>query len=682
MTESKARPARATGRAMEGSKTSTKVKVEVEGTALPRHVGETAFDRLRDALVGAGRRVDTRGPRRFVAQCPSHDDRHPSLNVTGVDGQVLVYCHAGCDTIAEVLPALRLRAPDLYDNPRGTQYRYPDGRVVHRTPDKQFRQSGNTNGTALYNLDAVRVAVAAGEPVYVVEGEKDAQALAVVGAAATCSAMGAGKADKFDWRPLRGATVRVVADRDEPGRKHATQVRAILADLGCTIVMLEAATGHDAADHIAAGRGLDEFTPVEIEEPEPSPAMQRLSDVDPERVEWLWPGRFPTGKLVLLDGDPSLGKSTLALTFAAHVSTGKPWPDDESCSLGDVIVMSAEDGLADTIRPRLDAAEGDPARVHALTAVPTVTEDGEVRYRPPTLADTTYLRRAIKQTRARLLIVDVLMAYLPGKVDSHRDQDVRTVLHQLAAVADEARCTVLLLRHLNKASGGNPLYRGGGSIGIVGAARAGFLVAKDPEDDARQVLACTKSNLAATPPSLTYTVVADPDTQAARIEWGGSSPHAAAALLADPGSDDERSERDEAAEWLTAYLIDEGRAGVAKAGEVIKAAARDGIPKTTLTRARKRAGVTTEKAGFGGGWLWRIREPVDQPDPRRDHEGTEEPSAQELSPSVPSVDSSATPEGHADHKPCDRCQGTPTHVNSAGARLCRRCAPSLWPDAA
>ncbi len=119
----------------------------------------------------------------------------------------------------------------------------------------------------------------------------------------------------------------------------------------------------------------------------------RLSDVDPERVRWLWPGRLPLGKLVVLDGDPGVGKSTLALDIAARLSTGRGWPDGGTCPPGGVLILSAEDGLADTIRPRLDAAGGDPTRVHALTEVRYVGEDGQLRARPPTLSDVDELRR-------------------------------------------------------------------------------------------------------------------------------------------------------------------------------------------------------------------------------------------------------------------------------------------------
>jgi hypothetical protein len=352
----------------------------------------------------------------------------------------------------------------------------------------------------------------------------------------------------------------------------------------------------------------------------------RLSDVEPERVEWLWPGRLPLGKIAVLDGDPSVGKSTLSVDMAARVSTGQTWPDGAPGRRASVVLLSAEDGLADTIRPRLDAAGGDADRVHALTEVRFTDEHGKACSRPITLADTAEIESAVRRVGAALLVVDVLMAYLPGRVDSHRDQDVRVVLAAMAAMAERTGCCILLLRHLNKSSGGSPLYRGGGSIGIVGAARAAMLAAHDPEDETRRVLAATKCNLAAMPDALSYRLMDSPDHGCARVEWLGTSMHDAAALLAMPRDGDERSEHDEAVEWLTRYLIDSGREAIAS--DAIKAAGRDGIPKTTLHRARHRAGVTSSKHGLGP-WVWRL-------DPQRFHEDSEHSSSQGLEPLEPS----------------------------------------------
>ena len=144
----------------------------------------------------------------------------------------------------------------------------------------------------------------------------------------------------------------------------------------------------------------------------PQVALTRLADVQPEQVAWLWPGRIPVGKLVTLDGDPGLGKSTLALAITATITTAGTWPDGSLCAYpGAVLLMSAEDGLADTVRPRLDAAGADVTKVHAVDGVPIDT-DGTLR--PPTLADVQALKEAITRTGARLLVIDVVMAYLPA----------------------------------------------------------------------------------------------------------------------------------------------------------------------------------------------------------------------------------------------------------------------------
>jgi len=357
---------------------------------------------------------------------------------------------------------------------------------------------------------------------------------------------------------------------------------------------------------------VDPYADVPLLDEEPDQATPsrlstiRLSDVQPERVSWLWPGRIPAGKLVTLDGDPSLGKSTLSLAFAAIVTTGGTWPDNSPCNFpGDVILLSAEDGLADTVRPRLDAAGADVTRVHAVQGV--TLPDGTLR--PPTLADVDELHRLVVETGARLLVVDVLMAYLPSGTDSHKDQDIRRVLSRLSFLADNTGCTVLLLRHLNKAKGGDPMYRGGGSIGIVGAVRAGMLVAKDPDDEEIRVLACTKSNLGPEPEALTYRLT-DADVHGvARVEWIGTSTHDARALLADRGDGDDEPGGNPAAAFIFDYLMRDNVGGEAPAGDVLKAGKAAGFSDNDLKHARSRSRaprIVSRKAGMGGGWVWAI----------------------------------------------------------------------------
>jgi hypothetical protein len=329
-----------------------------------------------------------------------------------------------------------------------------------------------------------------------------------------------------------------------------------------------------------------------------------LADVQPEAVTWLWPGRIPVGKLVTLDGDPGLGKSTLALNLAAPITNGGRWPDGSRCDYpGAVILLSAEDGLADTTRPRADAAGADVTRIHAIEGVPTVEADGEVTLRPPTLADVAALEEAVVLTGARLLVVDVLMAYLPSGADSHKDQDIRRVLSRLSALADRTGCTVLLLRHLNKAKGGDPMYRGGGSIGIVGAARAGLLVAPDPDDPERRVLASVKSNLGPAPESLAYRLVSHGEHGVARVQWEGQTSHTASTLLATPDGDEDRGAATEAEQWLADFLEQQG---AAPSKSVKAEAAKVGIKERTLQRAVHSLPITVESKGFPRVTWWTL----------------------------------------------------------------------------
>lgn len=317
-----------------------------------------------------------------------------------------------------------------------------------------------------------------------------------------------------------------------------------------------------------------------------------LADVRPEHVEWLWPGRIPRGAVTILDGDPDLGKSTVTLDIGARVSRGRAMPDDAAgIAAADVIVMTYEDHLAATIRPRLDAADADVSRVHAIAIA---TEHGPDM--PSLPQDLDALGDAIRDTGAALVIVDPLMAALSGSVDAHRDQDVRRVLAPLARIAEQHGCAVLAVRHLRKSGGANPLYAGGGSIGIIGAARSALLVAVDPQNPARRVLARAKCNLAAPVPSIGYRLVPAGGTVA--VDWLGAVEHTAGELLlAAAQGDDERSARDLAAELLRAELA----AGPQPVQSIQRAARRAGIADRTLQRAAADLGLRPQRQGFGPG---------------------------------------------------------------------------------
>src|ERR1051325_4108665 len=188
------------------------------------------------------------------------------------------------------------------------------------------------------------------------------------------------------------------------------------------------------------------------------------SDVQPERVSWLWNRRIPLGKLSILEGDPGLGQSTLALGLAASISIGRALPDDLPLDRSATLLCTAEDGLADTVVPRLMAAGADVGRIHFWTGVRQ-----DEREDPPSFPEHCLLLLGeIRRVAAVLVVVDPLMAYLAPSVNSWRDHDVRQALFPLAQVADVTGAAVLIIRHLTKGTG-PAIYRGGGSIGLGAA---------------------------------------------------------------------------------------------------------------------------------------------------------------------------------------------------------------------
>jgi hypothetical protein len=260
---------------------------------------------------------------------------------------------------------------------------------------------------------------------------------------------------------------------------------------------------------LSSAAGYKPAPPRPKKAPPPAVTSVRLSSVRARPVEWLWPGWLPLGKLCDLSGDPGLSKSTLLLDLAARVTTSGAMPDGSHGITGGVCVMSAEDGLEDTILPRLKAAGADLARVgffEAYNREPLVLPDHIDR-----------IEVRLRDYDARLLLIDPLVAFL---AQARSDQEVRKGLHPLKLLAERLRCTVLWLRHLSKKGGAKAIYRGSGHISVIGAARAGLLVGEHPADPALRVLAHAKSNLAPRQRSLTYAVEYVAEHGACRLRWG------------------------------------------------------------------------------------------------------------------------------------------------------------------
>ncbi len=267
------------------------------------------------------------------------------------------------------------------------------------------------------------------------------------------------------------------------------------------------------------------------------------------------------------------------------------------------VILSAEDDPARTIRPRLEAAGADLSRI----AIVSIREpDGTLRDPTIDAADLGAVEEALRQLDAALLIVDPLMAYLPNAVNANRDHDVRRSLSRLADLAARTGAAIVVVRHLRKSAGdANPLYRGGGSIGIIGAARSGLLVARDPDDESgqRRILAVTKQNLAPEPAALAFSLEVGAGAWHPHLAWHGRTEHRAVDLLRVPDPPERAPEREEAAAFLRNLLAD----GPLPAKQV-QAEARDaGLAWATVRRAQALLGIQPQKVGRPGepqAWRW------------------------------------------------------------------------------
>jgi hypothetical protein len=305
-------------------------------------------------------------------------------------------------------------------------------------------------------------------------------------------------------------------------------------------------------------------------------------------VAWLWPGRLALGKLAMLDGDPGLGKSLITLDLCARLSTGQPFPDGApGPGASDAIVVNAEDGDEDTIRPRLQALGADLERVYVPERA-GADESGPISFP----GGTARLEEALRRTPARLVVIDPIVAFLEPTISVASDTSVRSALAPLARLAEAHACVILLVRHLNKRGGSRSLYRGGGSIGFLGACRSGWLVARDPQVPARCVLAQVKNNFAPPQPSLAY-LVTPRESGPPALSWLGPTMWEADQLLAQARR--AGSELERAKQFLTGFLAE----GARTSRDIWQASRQYNLSEKTIRRAREDLGIRSLLVGVG-----------------------------------------------------------------------------------
>jgi putative DNA primase/helicase len=375
-------------------------------------------------------------------------------------------------------------------------------------------------------------------------------------------------------------------------RVFSTDTEYFEADRSYDKFAAHAAIHHDddlsvaAADLSRQGYGVDDED--ERDDGDADRIIIRpFSKIRTRRVRWLWPDRIPTGKLTVLSGDPSVGKSFTFCSVSAHVSLGLPFPDDAPCRRGDVLIVSCEDDAGDTLKPRLRAHGADLERVHCLTVE---TAEGEyqqldIGQHIEQLADTldTY-------PETRLLVFDPLTAYL-GNVDANSNADVRRVLGPLCELGRQHRVAIVGVSHLRKKET-RAVARTLGSVAFVAAARANWIIVRDPKDRDRRLFLQAKNNLADAP-GMAFRIVDG------RIEW---EPDPVYDNVDIAGQQSKVTPREIAEAFLERALQD----GPVPADQILEEAMKKGISKTTLYRVKRDLKVDSQRSG--NAWLWALIE--------------------------------------------------------------------------
>jgi hypothetical protein len=381
------------------------------------------------------------------------------------------------------------------------------------------------------------------------------------------------------------------------------------------------------------------------------------ADIEPKRIDFLWPGRIARGKHTAIAGEPGDGKSQLSIYIAATISRGAEWPCGEGrAPVGNVIILNAEDGADDTVVPRLIAAGADRDRVHIVSAV--LQDGGKGRRTFNLQADLELLERKITEIGdVALVIIDPISSYM-GKTDSHKNSEVRGALEPASEMAERFKVAILSITHFSKSGSGNntkALHRFIGSIAFVGAPRAAFAVIEDADNEGRILLLHAKNNMAAKMQGLAYRLVQrivgeeGQGIVASYVTWDSQPVTVSAdeALRANDGGGD-RKAANEAEEFLQDSLSQ----GPIPARQGEEDARALGIAPRTLKRARKKLGVIAEKGGLKEGWTWRVPSEGGQDPPKsaNKYNGPLRPSLAPFGSPQPSLSPKAVPAGDAWHE--------------------------------
>tara|TARA_B110000196_G_C21136938_1_gene661617 strand:+ start:144 stop:2273 length:2130 start_codon:yes stop_codon:yes gene_type:complete len=379
----------------------------------------------------------------------------------------------------------------------------------------------------------------------------------------------------------------------------------------CKAVMPEQA-GHDANDALRSGQlkefidGLEDipekFQSDEDFEGQTGLVVVRASTVKIKPIKWIWPGILAAGKFVLLAGDPGLGKSQVSLFICSVISNGGQWPVSGEIynEKDNILILSAEDGNNDVIVPRLKAVKADLERIHIIEAVKT--EDGKEKTFDLSNDVEKLEKLAMLVDNVKMIIIDPISAYL-GKIDSHRNTEVRNALNPVIKFCEEIGACLLCVTHLNKGGGsGNALSRVTGSIAFSAAARASFVITRDPDNPDRRLMLPLKNNLAKDTHGFAYKIeekeVSGIITTCVAWESDKINLSAEEVLTTQGGKAENKLFAEE-------FLREELKDGFEiPSNELYKRAEEHGISPKVLWNTKDKIGAKACKKGFSEGWVW------------------------------------------------------------------------------
>ena len=362
-------------------------------------------------------------------------------------------------------------------------------------------------------------------------------------------------------------------DADKAGEDACKRLATLLPDsVSVTRIQPCMKDWNDVLVHRAEIPNRNYFKSIVLKEPSKPETVKiiRMSDVELTPVEWLWKPYLPFGKLSVLQGNPGEGKTYFAMHLAAACTNGKLLPNMERMEPFNVIYQTAEDGLGDTVKPRLIEAGADLDRV-------LVIDDSEVQL---TLSDER-IEKAIIENNARLVIIDPIQAYLGADVDMNRANEVRPIFMRLGQVAQRTGCAILLIGHLNKAAGMQSLQRGLGSIDIAAAVRSVMFIGKLKHDPTMRILTHEKSSLAPPGASLAFSLGDE-----GGFRWVGEYDITADEMLS--GIEPQRETKTQQAKDLICTLLAGGKQVLSE--DIDKAALERGIPGRTVRDAKRELG--------------------------------------------------------------------------------------------